>query len=145
MKYYLFICLAFFLSACSSIAEKSIEERALEQLKVTMKEALTNPDDATLSGVRTEYQSDSLCIIEFNVKAKNGLGMMVNSKMEYIFIDMDKMNDKAMKGQLEGYYCIDELGKLMYYKDLNDRKKELKEYVDYGFDLEERLNLQFKK
>ena len=139
MKHYLLISLALLLTSCNSMMEKSIEERATEQLQITMKEALTNPDDATLSGVRTEYQSDSLCIIEFKMKAKNGLGMMLNQNMEYIYIDLDKMSDKELKGQLEGFYYIGDLGNLMYYDELKSRKEELKEFIDEGFKPEDIL------
>ena len=140
MKYTLVFFFAFLLSACTSLKEKSIEERALEQLKKTMKESLTNPDEATLSGVRTEYQSDSLCVIEFTIKAKNGLGMMMNQDVEYLYIDMDKMSDPELKGQLEGYYMIGFLGGLTYKLEILGKEKEYKEFVDDGFDPEDVLN-----
>ena len=91
MKRVLFLFAAFLLVACGQVGQKSIEDRATDQLKKTMKEALSNPDDATLSGVRTVYQSDSLCIIDFTLKAKNNEGKMTTQSVEYIYIDLGEL------------------------------------------------------
>ena len=94
MKKVLLLFTVLLLVACSQVGQKSIEDRATDQLKKTMKEALNNPDDATLSGVRTVYQSDSLCVIDFTLKAKNNEGKMITQSVEYIYIDLDKMSNK---------------------------------------------------
>ena len=114
----------------------SLEDKATDQLKKTMKEVLNNPDDATLSGVRTEYQSDSLCVIEFTLKAKNGEGKMISQSMEYLYIDMDRMKDDNLKGQLEGFYYIGLPGSVMYGLELLREEDALKEYKEQGFDPE---------
>ena len=136
MKYTFIFIFAFLLSACT---EKSIEDRALEQLKSTMKEMLTNPDDATLSGVRTVYQTDSLCVIDFTIKAKNGLGMMINQDIEYLYIDKEKMSNPELNGQLEGYYMIGFLGDITYKLEILKKEKEYKKFVDAGFNPEDVL------
>lgn len=135
MKKILFALIAVLLASCSQMSG-SLEDKATDQLKKTMKEVLNNPDDATLSGVRTEYQSDSLCVIEFTLKAKNGEGKMISQSMEYLYIDMDRMKDDNLKGQLEGFYYIGLPGSVMYGLELLREKDALKEYKEQGFDPE---------
>jgi len=135
MKKVLYLLVTVLLLSCGQVGQKSIEDRATEQLKKTMKEALNNPDDATLSGVRTEYQSDSLCIIDFTLKAKNGEGKMISQSVEYIYIDMEKMT-LPEKGQLEGFYYIGLPGSVMYGLELLRDKESLKEFQEQGFDPE---------
>ena len=100
---------------------------------------LTNPDDATLSGVRTVYQTDSLCVIDFTIKAKNGLGMMINQDIEYLYIDKEKMSNPELNGQLEGYYMIGFLGDITYKLEILKKEKEYKKFVDAGFNPEDVL------
>ena len=135
MKKILFALIAVLLVSCSQMSD-SLEDKATDQLKKTMKEVLNNPDDATLSGVRTEYQSDSLCVIEFTLKAKNGEGKMISQSMEYLYIDMDRMKDDNLKGQLEGFYYIGLPGSVMYGLELLREEDALKEYKEQGFDPE---------
>ena len=135
MKKILFALIAVLLASCSQMSG-SLEDKATDQLKKTMKEVLNNPDDATLSGVRAEYQSDSLCVIEFTLKAKNGEGKMISQSMEYLYIDMDRMKDDNLKGQLEGFYYIGLPGSVMYGLELLREEDALKEYKEQGFDPE---------
>lgn len=135
MKKVLYLLVTVLLLSCGQVGQKSIEDRATEQLKKTMKEALNNPDDATLSGVRTVYQSDSLCIIDFTLKAKNGEGKMISQSVEYIYIDMEKMT-LPEKGQLEGFYYTGLPGSVMYGLELLRDKESLKEFQEQGFDPE---------
>ena len=135
MKKILFALIAVLLASCSQMSD-SLEDKATDQLKKTMKEVLNNPDDATLSGVRTEYRSDSLCVIEFTLKAKNGEGKMISQSMEYLYIDMDRMKDDNLKGQLEGFYYIGLPGSVMYGLELLREEDALKEYKEQGFDPE---------
>ena len=135
MKNILMLVLTALLAGCSQITGESIEDRATDQLKKTMKEVLNNPDDATLTGVRTEYQSDSLCVIEFILKGKNGEGKMISQNMEYIYIDMEKMT-LPEKGQLEGFYYTGLPGSVMYGLELLRDKESLKEFQEQGFDPE---------
>ena len=134
MKKVLFIFSAFLLVACGQIIEKSIEDRAIDQLKKTMKESLNNPDDATLSGVRTVYQSDSLCIIDFTLKAKNNEGSMITQSVEYIYIDLEKMSAEGLSGQLEGYYYVGLPMSMMYDLEFLNDEENLKVWKDEGFD-----------
>lgn len=135
MKKILFALITVLIASCSQMSG-SLEDRATDQLKKTMKEVLNNTDDATLSGVRTEYQSDSLCVIEFTLKAKNGEGKMISQSMEYLYIDMDRMKDDNLKGQLEGFYYIGLPGSVMYGLELLREEDALKEYKEQGFDPE---------
>ncbi len=134
MKKLLFILMASLIISCGRVGVKSIEDRAIDQLKITMKESLNNPDDATLSGVRTMYKSDSLCIIDFTLKAKNSEGEMASQSMEYIYIDMEKMMIPE-KGEMEGVYYLGWNASVMYGLELRD-KEILKELKEQGFDPE---------
>jgi len=134
MKKVLYLLVTVLLLSCGQVGQKSIEDRATEQLKKTMKEALNNPDDATLSGVRTVYQSDSLCIIDFTLKAKNNEGKRITQNVEYIYIDTDKMSDKELSGQLEGFYYVGLPMSVLYDIELLKDEDSLKEFKDEGFD-----------
>ena len=134
MKKILYAIIIFMLVACDQIGQQSIENRATKQLKKTMKETLNNPDDATLSGVRTVYQSDSLCIIDFTLKAKNNEGNIITQSVEYIYIDLDKMSDERMNGQLEGLYYIGLPLSVIYDLELLKEENDLKEWKNEGFD-----------
>lgn len=57
----LFMALA--IALLSSCGTKDIEQEANEQLVLTMKEAVRDPDGGTLVNVHTTYKSDSLCIL----------------------------------------------------------------------------------
>lgn len=91
------------LASCSA---KDIEQEANEQLKLTMREMLKRPDDATLVNVRTTYKSDSLCILQFTLKSKNALGMDMSSPMEYIFAYCDV---NGQRKRIETYTDLDPL------------------------------------
>ena len=67
--------MALAIALLSSCGTKDIEQEANEQLVLTMKEAVRDPDGGTLVNVHTTYKSDSLCILHFTLKAKNALGM----------------------------------------------------------------------
>ena len=81
----LFMALA--IALLSSCGTKDIEQEANEQLVLTMKEAVRDPDGGTLVNVHTTYKSDSLCILHFTLKAKNALGMDMSAPIEYIYVD----------------------------------------------------------
>ncbi len=133
MKKVFLSILAVLLVSCNQITEKSIEDRAIEQMKKSVKETLTNPEGAKLLGVRTEYQSDSLCVLEFSLNAKDGEGAKTTLPMEYIYIDRDKMS-QGEHGQLEGCYKIGLIGNLFYVLNMIMDQDMLKEYKDEGFD-----------
>ena len=69
------ILLTLVIGLLASCSTKDIEQEANEQLVLTMKEAVRDPDGGTLVNVHTTYKSDSLCILHFTLKAKNALGM----------------------------------------------------------------------
>lgn len=129
------LLMVFSLVSCNQLVPESIEDRAMEQMKKTTREALTYPDDATLSGVRTEYLSDSLCIIEYTIKGKTGNGQMISQAAEYIYIDTDKMSfDENQTGQLEGFYYIGLPGSVLYTITPQEENENMKEWREKGFD-----------
>lgn len=134
MKQIIFLLFASLLFACSQNKEKSLEDKATEQMKVTLKEVLNNPDGATLTGVRTVYQKDSIIIIDFTLKAQDNEGKVVSQGMEYIYVDMDEMNDDRISGQLEGLYYIGMPGSMIYEVEYIGMKEQHKDFIDAGFD-----------
>ena len=115
------------LSSCST---KDIEQEANEQLKLTMRELLKRPDDATLMNVHTTYKSDSLCILHFTLKGKNALGMEVASPIEYIYVDI------VEDGKREKYETYTDLDPLFPVKlTMKDEEQEIaKSLAEEGYD-----------
>lgn len=90
----LIITLIITLASC----QQNLESEAKKQLKTTMKELLKDPDSATLTNVQTAYSSDSVCVIYFDCKAKNGFGGYSSSYMEYLYcIDKEKSNGERIE------------------------------------------------
>ena len=115
------------LASCST---KDIEQEANEQLKLTMREMLKRPDDATLVNVRTTYKSDSLCILHFTLKSKNALGMNMSSPIEYIYVDCDI---DGQRKRIETYTDLDPL----FPVDLGMKEEEqeiAKSLAEKGYD-----------
>lgn len=115
------------LASCST---KDIEQEANEQLKLTMREMLKRPDDATLVNVRTTYKSDSLCILHFTLKSKNALGMDMSSPIEYIYVDCDI---DGQRKRIETYTDLDPL----FPVDLGMKEEEeeiAKSLAEKGYD-----------
>lgn len=100
------ILLTLVIGLLASCSTKDIEQEANEQLKLTMREMLKRPDDATLVNVRTTYKSDSLCILHFTLKSKNALGMDMSSPIEYIYVDI---NIDGQRKRIETYTDLDPL------------------------------------
>ena len=114
----------------SSCGTKDIEQEANEQLVLTMKEAVRDPDGGTLVNVHTTYKSDSLCILHFTLKAKNALGMDMSSPIEYIYIDCD------IDGQRKKFETYTDLDPLLPV-DLGMKEKEeeiAKSIAELGYD-----------
>ena len=100
------ILLTLVIGLLASCSTKDIEQEANEQLKLTMREMLKRPDDATLVNVRTTYKSDSLCILHFTLKSKNALGLDMSSPIEYIYVDYDI---DGQRKRIETYTDLDPL------------------------------------
>ena len=114
----------------SSCGTKDIEQEANEQLVLTMKEAVRDPDGGTLVNVHTTYKSDSLCILHFTLKAKNALGMDMSSPIEYIYMDCDV---DGQRKKFETYTDLDPL----FPVDLGMKEKEeeiAKSIAELGYD-----------
>ncbi len=127
----LFMALA--VALLSSCGTKDIEQEANEQLVLTMKEAVRDPDGGTLVNVHTTYKSDSLCILHFTLKAKNALSMDMSAPIEYIYMDCDV---DGQRKKFEAYTDLDPL----FPVDLSmkEREEEIakslsKEGYDYAF------------
>lgn len=85
------ICLIFVIltSICTlfSCTQRSkLEAAAKEQMEATYKELAKDPSSVKLSNIKTVFCNDSLCIIHVDFSAKNGLGVEVKDRWEYIFI-----------------------------------------------------------
>ena len=125
-----FILLTLVIALLASCSTKDIEQEANQQLKLTMREMLKRPDDATLVNVRTTYKSDSLCILHFTLKSKNALGMDMSSPIEYIYVDC---MDEGKRVKLETYTDLDPL----FPVDLGMKEEEeeiAKSLAEKGYD-----------
>ena len=124
----LFMALA--IALLSSCGTKDIEQEANEQLVLTMKEAVRDPDGGTLVNVHTTYKSDSLCILHFTLKAKNALGMDMSAPIEYIYVDCI---DEGKRVKLETYTDLDPLFPVRL--TMKDREEEIaKSLAEEGYD-----------
>ena len=77
------------LSSCNSFedkAKKSLENKAKEQLHVTMKELARNPETYKIENEKVIFSSDSMCTISFVGSGQNGLGRYSTSRMEYTIV-----------------------------------------------------------
>lgn len=122
--------MALAIALLSSCGTKDIEQEANEQLVLTMKEAVRDPDGGTLVNVHTTYKSDSLCILHFTLKAKNALGMDMSAPIEYIYVDC---MDEGKRVKLETYTDLDPLFPVkLTMKD--DEEEIAKSLAEEGFD-----------
>ena len=77
------------LSSCNSFEDKvkkSLENKAKEQLHVTMKELARNPETYKIENEKVIFSSDSMCTISFVGSGQNGLGRYSTSRMEYTIV-----------------------------------------------------------
>lgn len=73
--------MALVLVGCSKSAEDYAKERAV----VCMKKYARDPSSVDVSDIKTIYASDSLCVLNFTLRAKNGFGGNSVHRIEYIY------------------------------------------------------------
>lgn len=130
MKKVLFLCLCLMCIACT----KDIETDATDHLKVLMREILNKPEDASLVNPRTIYKSDSLCVIDFTLKAPNEYGTI--TAMEYIYVDIIRSGQRFRMESLTlpGCSIIDKFRRWeIEQREQSDIEKELS---IKGFDID---------
>ncbi len=131
MKKFFLIALILMCISCSN----SIEDEAMEHLKILMKEMVNRPDEAELVNTHTVYKSDSLCIIGFTLKAPDDNGTMGSTPMEYFYIDVN-INGNRICGESVTY---DDMLDFIY--EPTDEEKELeKQLAEQGFDMKYVIN-----
>ena len=131
MKKIFIFALIFMCISCS----KNIEDEAMEHLKTLMKEMVYQSDKAELINTHTVYKSDSLCIINFTLKAPNGEGTILSTPMEYIYIDVN-IDGERIRGESITYE-----DKFDFLHKQTDEEKELeKQLAEDGFDMKYIVN-----
>lgn len=88
MKKITIIYLSFFsfiLLSCVNKA-KELNEEAEKSISQLFQEIAKDPSSVHISNVNTVFSSDSLCILHFDLKAKNGLGIEITNRMEYVYL-----------------------------------------------------------
>ncbi|MBR1463255.1 MAG: hypothetical protein IJ604_07765 [Prevotella sp.] len=131
MKKFILFALILMCMSCS----KSIEDEAMEHLKIMMKEMVNCADEAELVNTHTVYKSDSLCVIDFTLKAPNGAGAMLSTPMEYLYIDVE-INGQRVCGE-----SITFEDKFDFLHEQSEEEKELeKELAKEGFDMNYIIN-----
>lgn len=127
------ILIAVVMAVLSSCGTGDIEQEATEQLKATMREIVYRPDDATLINVHTTYKTDSLCILEFTLNAKNGYDIELPIPMEYVFAKCMINGEKVTYDTWTQFKPV-----LSSDFEMDDEEKEVakalaKEGLDYSF------------
>ena len=96
------------MTACSKASK--LESKAYEQMELTIKEMAMDAKSVSFMDEETVYSDDSLCIIHANMKAKNGLGIEITQKLEYIYINSNGKNYESFStlSQNNGVYATKE-------------------------------------
>lgn len=82
---FLAVCaLCFSLTSCGGL-----ESRAKKQMRETMEELAKAPDDMKIIKQKTIINNDSLCVIHFIFKGKNGFGGWNSSRIEYVYVRIE--------------------------------------------------------
>lgn len=102
------------IASCSKASKIRTEaETAMTQL---FKEVAKVPESVVVDEIETKFSDDSLCILNANFTAKNGLGHASTTKYEYIYL--------VSKGQ--AYEAYDEVGANDIFIAPEDYEKEKK-------------------
>lgn len=87
MKYFKFIwILLLSISIASCTKSSKLKSEAEKQMEITFKEVAKDPSSVKLTNEEVVYNDDSLCIIHVDYAGKNGLGVEINSKFEYVML-----------------------------------------------------------
>lgn len=114
----------FALASCGNASKvKSDAEKAMVQL---FKEVAKVPESVKVDEIEVMFSDDSLCILNANFTAENGLGHEATSKYEYVYL--------ISKGQ--AYEAYDEVGEDNVYitPENFDREKKGKIYEELPYD-----------
>lgn len=84
-KFYLIMLVCIFLASCSEQPKAVLESKAKETFKISFDKMTEQDKDVKIENIKTVFSNDSLCILHIDVKSKNGLGVDVASKLEYLF------------------------------------------------------------
>ncbi len=79
---FVFIVCVLLLCSCSD----GLEKQAKKHLNNYIEEFAKNPDSFKTKQMKTVYNTDSLCVIEFVGKGQNGFGGYTSSHYEYIYL-----------------------------------------------------------
>lgn len=128
MKQYSFFLMSFMaiiMMSCTNKAKK-LNGEAKEAVKQVFLEIAKDPSSVQLSNVNTVFSNDSLCILHLDLKAKNGLGIESNSKMEYVYM---------VSGE-EKYEAYQALESDSVYQDIEtfERTKKDKMYAELPYE-----------
>lgn len=103
------------LSSCSNKA-KELQEEAQKAMPQLFYDIAKDPSSVKIANSNTVFSNDSLCIIHFNLTAKNGLGIENSTRMEYIFI-------QSGENKYEAYQALD--ADSVYQDDKTFEKKRV--------------------
>ena len=128
MKQYSLFFMAFMaivVMSCTNKA-KELNDEAKEAVKQVFQEIAKDPSSVQLSNVNTVFSNDSLCILHLDLKAKNGLGIESNRKMEYVYM---------VSGE-EKYEAYQALESDSVYQDIEtfERTKKDKMYAELPYE-----------
>lgn len=139
MKKLPLVLIAILLMVCS--CQNDIESVATEHMKELMRETLNKPNSAELMNTRAVYKSDSLCIIQFTLKATGNNGNTYSIPIEYIYVDIPDYYGERLRCETATATGGDILSKY-WNEGINPiyDPKTVKECKEAGYDLEYLIN-----
>ena len=113
------------ISSCST-PSSMIEKAAQTQAQATLTEIAKDPTSVKFDNIQTKFLNDSLCILQMNWTAKNGLGHEVTDQIEYYYI--------GAKGKFyEAYQEFTGDGVLFCTEEQYDKQKKGKIYESLSY------------
>lgn len=122
--YFFILLLCSTLVSCVESPSSKLESQAKDTFKVSYSKLIEDDKDAKLESTKTVFSNDSLCILHVNVKSKNGLGVDVTNKVEYLFLSQDGKFYEAFQDLDDDSVYISEptlkkISKGTFYEDLD--------------------------
>jgi hypothetical protein len=120
-----FAVLFIFFSCCNPSSK--IEKAAQAQVQATLTELAKDPSSVKFDNIQTKFLNDSLCILQMNWTAKNGLGHEITDHIEYYYI--------GSKGKFyEAYQEFSGDGAIFCTEEQYNKQKKGKIYESLSYD-----------
>lgn len=116
------IVFAALLVACS---KPTLEDKAYDRIRPAVELFVNDPTSAIIQDEKTVYSSDSICVIQFVLKAKNSFGGYVSDRIEYYIKKGTDKNGQFTDNLYECIYSLDEHKSILKMaQDFSDKLQE---------------------